>query len=111
MASIGARIKARRRELHMTQDVLASRAHMTQATLSAMENNPKAKTSSVAQLAASLGVSALWLAEGAGEMIPTGTPDVIYHDVSPEILRLAEKLSLLPADKLKAISVLLGIKL
>lgn len=68
------------------------------------------KTREVARLAAVLGVSALWLADGKGPKVPDGTVAVMQHDIPPKILRLAERLSLLPEDKLKAVSVLLGIK-
>jgi hypothetical protein len=44
-------------------------------------------------------------------MLSDGTTPVLQHEISPKVLRLAERLSLLSDDKLKALSVLLGIKL
>lgn len=110
MASIGDRIKQRRKELGLKQGDLAKRVGFSQATLSGLENNPTAQTREVAKLAAVLGVDALWLSTGKGEKIPTGTAPVIQNEIPDNVIRLAEKLLLLPADKLRALSVLVGIK-
>lgn len=111
MVSVGQRIKQRRQELHLKQGELARRVGFSQATLSDLENDPRAKTREIAKIAAVLGVNALWLSEGKGEKIPDGTAPVILHEIPPKVLRLAERLALLPENKLKALSVLLGIKL
>lgn len=110
MASVGERIKERRTELKLKQGEVAKRAGISQATLSDLENDPRAKTREVAKIAAVLGVNALWLAEGRGEKIPDGTAPVIQYEVPANVLRLAETLLLLPDEKLKALSVLVGIK-
>lgn len=86
---------------------------LSQTTISDLENNPTVKTREIARIAAVLGVNALWLADGKGEKIPDGTAPVIppnAHDIPSKVLRLAERLVLLPDEKLKAISVRLGIK-
>lgn len=113
MASVGERLKERRVELGLKQGVLAKRVGLSQTTISDLENNPTVKTREIARIAAVLGVSALWLADGKGEKIPDGTAPVLQrdaHDIPSKVLRLAERLVLLPDDKLKAVSVLLGIK-
>ena len=110
MTSVGERIKERRKELSMKQIDLARRVGITQATLSQLENDPKQRTREVAKLAAALGVNALWLAEGKGAKHPDGTVVMLQQEIPPKVLRLAERLLLLPEDKLKALSVLVGIK-
>jgi transcriptional regulator with XRE-family HTH domain len=110
MASVGDRVKERRKDLGLKQGELARRVGISQATLSELENNPTTKTKEVAKLAAVLGVDALWLADGTGEKIPDGTAPVIQHEIPDKVLKLAERLLLLPDDKLKALSVLVGIK-
>ncbi|MGV3742264.1 MAG: helix-turn-helix domain-containing protein [Burkholderiaceae bacterium] len=110
MASIGERIKERREELRMKQSELADRVGISQPTLSNLESDPTAKTREVAKFAAVLGVDALWLAEGKGNKIPDGTAPVIQYEIPPKVLRLAERLILLPEEKLKALSVLVEIK-
>ena len=110
MASVGERVKERRMELGLKQRALAKLVGLLQTTISDLESNPTVKTREVARLAAVLGVSALWLADGKGPKILDGTAPTMQHEISPKIPRLAERLSLLPEDKLKAVSVLLGIK-
>jgi transcriptional regulator with XRE-family HTH domain len=109
--SIGSRIKQRRSELKLSQSELAKRCGMSQATLSDLETNPTVRTREVARIAAILGVSALWLSEERGPMIVEGTPHLLHPDIPADVLRLAERLLLLPDEKLRAVSVLLGIKL
>lgn len=111
MGSVGERIKQRRKELGLKQGELARQVGFSQATLSELENDPRAKSREIVKIAAVLGVSALWLSEGKGEKLPDGTAPVIQHEIPPKVLRLAERLALLPDDKLKALSVLLGIRL
>lgn len=113
MASVGQRIKERRKVLGITQGNLAKRVGVSQATLSDLENDPTVQTRAIAKFAAVLGVSALWLAEGTGAMVPEGTVTIAPQAppaIPENVLRLAEKLVLLPDEKLKALSVLVGIK-
>lgn len=110
MASVGGRIKARRTDLGMTQGALAKNVGVSQATLSDLENNPTVQTRAIAKFAAVLGVNALWLAEGTGAMVSDGTNTIQPPAIPPNVLRLAERLVLLPDEKLKALSVLVGMK-
>lgn len=109
--SIGSRIKRRRLELNLNQGELAKRCGMSQATLSDLERNPAARTREVAKIAAVLGVSALWLADGKGPMLLDGAPQMLHPDIPADVLSLAERLMLLPDEKLRALSVLLGLRL
>jgi phage repressor protein C with HTH and peptisase S24 domain len=68
--SIGERIKQARKAAKMSQEVLAKRTGLSQSTLSDLETGKSAGTTYVATLAASLGVSALWLETGKGQMAP-----------------------------------------
>jgi transcriptional regulator with XRE-family HTH domain len=116
MASIGDRVKKVRKEQGMRQGELARRVGISQATLSQLESNGSRSTSYVAKFAAVLGVSALWLAEGKGER-QKGVLTVEHQAQGhpelppPSILKLAETLSRLPPEKLKALSVLLDVRL
>jgi hypothetical protein len=65
----------------------------------------------LAEIAAVLGVEALWLATGKGVKKRDGTPQYIAHGIPSHVLALAEKLALVPDEKLKAVSILLGLKL
>lgn len=112
MASVGDRVKQRRKELKLKQGEVARRVGISQATLSQLENNGSHSTSEIATLAAVLNVSALWLAEGKGDK-HAGEASVVIHPEMPppRVLKLAQTLALLPPEKLKAISILLGVKL
>jgi transcriptional regulator with XRE-family HTH domain len=83
MTSVGERIKMRREELAIKQGQLAKRVGFSQATLSELESDPRAKTREVAKIAAVLGVNALWLAEGKGPKMPDGTAPVIEYATPP----------------------------
>lgn len=69
----GDRVKIRRQELGFSQDKLGQLAGLTQPTISALEKNRAHTSGSLASIAAALGVSALWLESGLGEMIPAGS--------------------------------------
>lgn len=73
--SIGQRIKLARTEKGMSQMKLRSLTGIGQSTLSDLENNLQEGTTYAASLAAALGVSALWLAEGKGSMLPVQVKD------------------------------------
>jgi phage repressor protein C with HTH and peptisase S24 domain len=66
--SIGSRIKEARLGAKLTQKELARRVGMAQASLSELETGESQSTTLVASLAAALGVSALWLETGKGQM-------------------------------------------
>jgi phage repressor protein C with HTH and peptisase S24 domain len=66
--SIGSRIKEARKAAKLTQKELATKVGMAQASLSELETGESQSTTLVASLAAALGVSALWLETGKGQM-------------------------------------------
>jgi len=112
MASVGDRVKQRRKELKLNQGDVARRVGISQATLSQLENNESHSTKEIAKLAAVLGGNALWLADGKGDKFGNVAPVVLQSELPPpRVLRLAQTLALLPPEKLKAISILLGVKL
>ena len=51
------------------------------------------------------------LSSGKGPKRMDGTLSYVDHGIPPHVLALAERLALIPDEKLKAVSVLLGIKL
>lgn len=65
--SVGLRVKARRKELNMSQKELAEKAQITQPTISALERGESQTSGSLAKIAAALNVSALWLETGLGD--------------------------------------------
>lgn len=64
------RIKAARKHAGLTQAELASRAGVTQASISDLERGKSASSSFTATLAKACRVSALWLETGEGQMVP-----------------------------------------
>jgi SOS-response transcriptional repressor LexA len=73
--TFGVRLKQARKEAGMTQVQLGSKAGIEQATISELENDRYASSSYTAQLAAALGVSALWLAAEKGPKHITSESD------------------------------------
>ena len=90
--SVGKRIKNRRKEMQMSQDDLASKIRITQATLSIYENGkglPAADT--IIQLATALDVSPNWLLGYDEDIVQRDdiAPDEkgviqVLRDLSPE---------------------------
>lgn len=119
MKQLKDRLKAARRSATLTQAQLAGLVGVSQAAIAALETGERKTSRKVVEIANALKVSPLWLAKGQGNRevgegecpsnhdlrIPSGTI------ISPRILLMAEKLSVIPPEKLKAISILLGIKL
>jgi transcriptional regulator with XRE-family HTH domain len=66
----GTRVREARTALGMSQSELASRAGLTQPTISGLERGESQTSGSIASIAAALGVSALWLATGRGSREP-----------------------------------------
>ena len=64
------RIKAARKHAGLTQAELASRAGVTQTSISDLERGKSASSSFTATLAKVCRVSALWLETGEGKMVP-----------------------------------------
>lgn len=90
--SIGSRIKEARRAAKLTQKDLAKKVGMAQASLSELETGESQSTTLVASLAAALGVSALWLETGKGQMgegglMSSASPDNVL-DLVPGAMRV-----------------------
>jgi SOS-response transcriptional repressor LexA len=64
--TFGTRLKQARREAGLTQKELATKAGIKQATISELENDKYQGSAFAPQLAAALGVNALWLANEKG---------------------------------------------
>lgn len=111
MSLLKDRLKQARTEARLTQQALGNRVGVPQSTIGALETGEHKTARNIAEIAAALGVDALWLASGKGSKRTDGTPKYLDHGIEPHILALAEKLALLPDEKLRAVSVLLGIKL
>lgn len=105
------RLKESRNEAKLTQQVLGDRVGVPQSTIAALETGEHKTARNLTEIAAVLGVEALWLATGKGLKKQEGTAQYISHGISPHVLALAEKLSLVSDEKLKAVSILLGLKL
>lgn len=77
------RLKAARNRAKLSQVDLADRCGLTQAAISDLETGKSSTTAFAPQIAAVLGVSALWLVSGEGAMdavgvsIPTPKPQAI----------------------------------
>ena len=63
------RLKAARRHAGLNQTELAERAGLTQTSISDLERGKSKATAFAAQIASVCGVSPMWLAEGAGDML------------------------------------------
>ncbi|MCU7646684.1 XRE family transcriptional regulator [Pseudomonas piscis] len=63
------RLKTARRHAKLNQTELAVHAGITQTSISDLERGKSKATAFVAQIASACGVSALWLAEGVGQML------------------------------------------
>lgn len=73
-ATLGDRVRLSRTKIGMSQGELARRVGLTQPTISSLERNESATSMSIGSLAHALGVSALWLETGLGEMHLSGQP-------------------------------------
>ncbi|TRX74397.1 XRE family transcriptional regulator [Pseudomonas mangiferae] len=81
------RLKTARRHAGLNQTELAKRCGMTQTSISDLERGKSVSTSFVANLAYACGVDPLWLANGAGQMIPAPAPKVaeasLFGSIAP----------------------------
>jgi transcriptional regulator with XRE-family HTH domain len=111
MLTFGERLKSAREEAGLAQGVVAKRVGFSQSNLSDLESGEAHSTTFVAEIAAVLGIEALWLSSGRGPKRCDGTVQFVSHDIPENVIALAQKLVLLPDEKINAISVLLGIKL
>lgn len=78
--SIGQRVRQAREAKKMSQLRLRALTGIAQSTLSELETGKNEQTTYVASLAAALGVSAIWLAEGKGPMVPGQQKDAAVLD-------------------------------
>lgn len=111
MSLLKDRLKEARKQAKLTQKNLGDRVGVPQSTIAALETGGHKTARNLAEIAAVLGVEALWLATGKGTMKREGTPQFIAHGIPTNVLALAEKICLVPDEKLKAVSILLGLKL
>jgi len=70
MTEFGQRLKQARKYAKLSQDALAKRVGISQGTMSELERYYSSSSYTV-QIAKECGVSAVWLATGEGEMIPS----------------------------------------
>jgi transcriptional regulator with XRE-family HTH domain len=113
MDSIGDRIKQVRLRQRMTQTELARRVGVSGATVADLESNVEDGTAYVAKFSYVLGVTPLWLTEGKGEP-HAGVPAARKSEeerLPPEVIAVARKLLNLPDEKLRALAVILDLKL
>jgi transcriptional regulator with XRE-family HTH domain len=111
MTTLGDRLSSARGEAGLSQAALAQQAGVTQSAISDMETGKASGSVDMPAIAAILGVQPLWLAYGRGPRKHDGPVHLVKQDIPEDVLRLAEKLVLLPDEKIHAVSVLLGLKL
>ena len=88
----GQRLKAARDHAKLSQAQLAELAGIKQPSISHLETHPDATGSEfTARLARHCGVSADWLADEFGEMIPS-----VYQTTDPKIIAVARVMEPLP---------------
>jgi DNA-binding XRE family transcriptional regulator len=95
MSLLKDRLKEARSEAKLTQQALGLRVGVPQSTIGALETGEHKTARNIAEIAA----------------VMDGTLSYVDHGIPPHVLALAERLALIPDEKLKAVSVLLGIKL
>lgn len=76
MSTFGERVRTRRKELKIPQEVLAKKVGISQTTISDIERGRNNGSTETAALASALGVNALWLAEEKG-------PKLVIDGVDP----------------------------
>ena len=111
MSLLKDRLREARSEAKLTQQALGLRVGVPQSTIGALETGEHKTARNIAEIAAVLSVETLWLSSGKGPKRLDGTLSYVDHGIPPHVLALAERLALIPDEKLKAVSVLLGIKL
>lgn len=82
--TLGERLKAARQSANLSQSDLAALCGITQTAISDLERGKSLETVRSPQLASALGVSALWLVAGEGEMFE-GAP------LSRDLLRKSQR--------------------
>lgn len=87
MKTLADRVRERRKELKLSQLELGKRIGVGQSTIGNIESGRNKSATFLPQLANALGVSAIWLAEGKGEMLPRSNdePTSIDSDTRKKI--------------------------
>jgi transcriptional regulator with XRE-family HTH domain len=83
-SGLGARVRAARRALGLTNKELAARAGVTPATISLIERGHHHRTIFLAEIAVALDVSAIWLGLGLGKAPLLSEPGFRPHIVHVE---------------------------
>lgn len=116
MNTLGTRIRSARKEAGLTQVELARKVHITQPTLSDLENGHTDSTSSLVELAMALGVRPEWLATGKGdrklqdEGLGENTgKEVPNADLVETIPRIIMQLEILRAEIERTLALLSGL--
>lgn len=104
MTTLGQRVKARRKELGMTQEELASKSGVSQTTISDMERGRNSTSREIALLARTLQSSAYWLATGKGIDAPDQKDPPPAKQLSPAAIAVAEGWQELPKKSQDAIA-------
>lgn len=112
--SIGKRLYEARKEAGLTQNQLALKSGVKQPTISELERGDSQSSGSLAQMAAALGVNALWLETGKGPKKSSAIPSSAYTGperrafqnvrVIPQTIREIPVISLIQAGTAKEIS-------
>ena len=92
LLTTGERIKARRKELDISADQLASRIGVSRATMFRYENGAIEKVPSyvLALIASALNIDPVYLLLGYSDSSPTPQPDPPHHPEIEELVALAE---------------------
>jgi phage repressor protein C with HTH and peptisase S24 domain len=101
--SIGKRLREARQNARLSQAELARRTGLTQPTLSALENDSSRGSLSIAQIADTLGVNPLWLAEGRGPQYLSKAPSAAPTSDFEEIGQIIQ-----PTKSIKVIGEIMG---
>lgn len=72
------RLKCARERVKITQSELARRVGISPQAIQALESGTSAGSRHLASIAGALGVEALWLSDGKGNMVRTPRPDISY---------------------------------
>lgn len=110
MSLLKDRLKEARLEAKLRQQALGARIGVPQSTIGALETGEHKTARNIAEIAVALG-KAVMASVREGAKRADGALRYVDHGIPPHILLLAERLALVPNEKLKPVSVLLGIKL
>ncbi|TPG76332.1 helix-turn-helix domain-containing protein [Pseudomonas arsenicoxydans] len=69
--NLAQRLKKARKHAHLSQTALAAAADVKQSMISQLETGASLASANIVRIAFACGVNPMWLAEGAGEMLPS----------------------------------------